>query len=222
MKSREMERLSIKYLLPHLPEYRAKGSLLYAEPVEHLLRGFVFESSEFDPTAFFVNVFVQPLYVPAESYVLDFGDRLGGGAKRWRPTAGQEGKVMGDVLGEIRRKGLPFLDQIRTPADLALVASTKAQKAPNNPRILEVEAYSLVLAGRYRDARTVLERIEQLARDLLRANLRAVWLEEVGTRARLLRETLARSPDEAIALLDQWRLETLTRLGLGGNRQGRR
>ena len=222
MKSSEIKRLSIKYLLPHLPEFRVKGSLLYVEPVEQLLRGFGFESSGFDRTAIYVWMFVQPLYVRAPDIVLTFGERLGGGAKTWHPVAGQEEEVMGDILREIRRKGLPFLDQIRTPADLARVASAKAQKAPDNTHVLEVEAYSLVLAGRYRDARTVLERIEQLARSLLTANPRALWIEEVGTRARLLRETLARSPDEAIALLDQWRLEMLTKLGLGGNRQGKR
>lgn len=222
MKSSEIKRLSTKYLLPHLPEYLVKGSLLYAQPVEQLLRGFVFESSGFDRTAFYVWVFVYPLYVPAPDIPLTFGERLGGGAKRWRPIAGQEGQVMGEILLEMRSKGLPFLDQVRTPADLASVASAKAPSAPNNPHILEAEAYSLILAGRYRDARMVLERVEQLARDLLKANATALWLEEVGARAKLIREKLARSPDEAITLLDQWRLEMLTKLGLGGSRQTRR
>lgn len=222
MKSREIQRLLVKYLLPHLPGYHVKGSLLYAEPVEQLLRGFAFESSGFDATAFYVWVFVHPLYVPAPDIVLTFGERLGGGAKRWRPTARQEGQVMGDILREIRGKGLPFLDQIRTPSDLAGLAARESRRAPDNPHVLEVEACSLVLAGQYPEARTVLEQIEQLAQDLLKANPRAVWLEEVGKRAKLLRESLARSPDEAIALLEQWRLGTLAKLGVGGSRQGKR
>lgn len=222
MTSREIKRLVTAYLLPSLPGYRVRGSLLYAEPVEDLLRGFLFETSAFDRTALHVTAFVQPLYVPAQYLVLTFGERLGGGAKRWRPVGEQEEEVMRDLLLEIKKTGLPFLNRIKTPADLARQASMEARRAPDNPVILEVEAYSLVLVGRDHDARALLERIEQLARDLLQANPLAGWLEVVGARAKLLRETLARDHAEAVAFLDQWRVETLTALGLGPNRQTKR
>lgn len=95
MKSTEIKRLVTAYLLPSLPGYRVRGSLLYAEPVEALLRGFLFETSGSDRTAFYVWAFVQPLDAPAPDIPLTFGERLGGGSKVWRLTDEPEGQAMG-------------------------------------------------------------------------------------------------------------------------------
>ncbi len=73
MKTAVFQRLIRKHLLPHLPGFRAKGWLLFAEPPRRLLRGFAFEGSGFDQSVFNVWAFVKPLYVPSTYVTFTLG-----------------------------------------------------------------------------------------------------------------------------------------------------
>ncbi|MHB0935895.1 MAG: hypothetical protein ACYDCO_20325 [Armatimonadota bacterium] len=77
MKQTEFQSLIRKYLLPELPEHANTGSLIWKEPIEHLLRGYHFDSSAWDQSTFRITVFVQPLYVPYDSIVYLFSQELG-------------------------------------------------------------------------------------------------------------------------------------------------
>src|SRR5438552_1936158 len=118
MKDARFQRLIRQYLLPHLPGFRAKKSLVFAEPLEYLLRGFALESSGFGPSVFYLWVFVQPLYVPSTHIYFHFGRRLGHG---WDldANADNESEVMGQVLTRIKDEGLPFINRFESPADFA-------------------------------------------------------------------------------------------------------
>src|SRR4051794_12366566 len=78
MKGRQIERLARKHLLPVLPKFAVRGSLVYRQPVGDLLYALSFETSSFTSSRIFVEAFVQPLFVPADCLWFTFGDRLGG------------------------------------------------------------------------------------------------------------------------------------------------
>ena len=77
MKARQIERLARKHLLPVLPEFAVRGSLVYRRPVGDLLYALSFETSSFASSRICVEAFVQPLFVPEDGLWFDFGARLG-------------------------------------------------------------------------------------------------------------------------------------------------
>lgn len=79
MKSSELNKIMQKLSSPS--NYIKKGSLAYSI-IEHesgakILKGFCLNSS-IDKDSFFLNYFVQPLYIPNQDIDLSLGDRLGG------------------------------------------------------------------------------------------------------------------------------------------------
>src|SRR5690348_10025170 len=106
MKGREFEGLYRRYLLADLPGFTYKGSLLFARPVVHLLRGFSFDTSGFSADAFDVEVFVQPLYVPTDCITYTFGRRLHGRqGMGWKLDRQDERATMTEVLASIKEHG---------------------------------------------------------------------------------------------------------------------
>ena len=72
---------ALKLLRKALPELRMGYDLLFVPPVDHILRCFVFETTVgFKDTAFFWRT-VTPLYRPYGSPVMNYGERLLGGAR---------------------------------------------------------------------------------------------------------------------------------------------
>ncbi|MBI1923914.1 hypothetical protein HYR99_06650 [Candidatus Poribacteria bacterium] len=212
MKSRQFEVLSHKYLLPHLSGYGSKGPLLFVQPLKYLLRGFCFESSGFDPSAFYVWAFVQPLYVPSAVISLTFGKRLGGGAgHRWKITGDTENDVMNEVLASIKTEAIPIVEgMFESPVKLAnkAVAFTHA---PQDAYVVETVAYSFILAGEYSKA---LEALDHLQMILENVDGSLSWPCEMLHRASYLRSTLVRDAQEAIEVLDQWTEQTVKNLCL--------
>lgn len=211
MKRREFEALFRKYLLADLPDFAYRGSLLFVRPVVHLLRGFYFESSAFDADAFHVWTFVQPLYVPSDCVIFNFGTRLyGRWGEGWTLDRQDEGATMTDVLVSIKEKGLPFLAPVQTPGDLARKASLVGGY-PNTPHTAEAVAYSFVLAHEYPEALQALDRFRTI---LATHDLTNPWLAEMQRRSELVRDRLERNPHEAIELLEEWNEQTRSDLRL--------
>lgn len=216
MRQKEFQVLSRKYLLPHLPVFEVKGDLLIIPPIKYLLRGFCFQPSAFDRKSFNVQTFVQPLYIPKEYIVFNIGFRLGKltrkGEEWWEITPENEAEVMTDVLHLMKVEGLPFLNRLETPEDIA----TELQKdSPNESRLIidsQTIAYSLILAGKYAEGLKELNRFIFLLseEDELRE-----WEKVLLERAILLRDTLKNHGEKtAIALLEEWRAYTIGKLRL--------
>ena len=62
MKKQEFEKIG-KQLLVEMPGFADRGDLLFIQPVRRVLRGVCFDRS-IDPNSFYVQFFVQPLFVP--------------------------------------------------------------------------------------------------------------------------------------------------------------
>jgi len=77
VKGSVIERLARKHLLPVLPGFEARRSLVYRRPLGYFLCGLSFDTSSFTSSRIFVEAFVQPLFVSEEGLWYAFGLRLG-------------------------------------------------------------------------------------------------------------------------------------------------
>jgi hypothetical protein len=205
MRGRDFERLARKHLLPQLPGFRLGRGLIYAEPFDYLLRGMSMDSSAFSREDFYLNCFVQPLYVPAEGLRFPFGFRLrdprnnhGG----WTFTDVTEEEVFAGVLAAIKEQCVPIVDNYAHPSTLE-----RWPGAWDGLHMAEGAAYGLVIEGPRDKAVKWLSRTDELAKRDGRD-----WALRVGERARLITETLTRSHEDAVSLLRHWADETAVKL----------
>src|SRR5438094_328640 len=114
MKKRQFE-LMCRRLLPELPGFACKGWLLFATPVDGILRGFYCDQSGFDPARFSVTVFSLPLYVPTRYVHFAMGRGLEDekGCEKWWTVNAPD--LASDLLGRVKVQGLPFLAGTETP-----------------------------------------------------------------------------------------------------------
>lgn len=212
MRAREFERLSRRYLAPHFPAFKPRGDLLYEVPIGWLLRSFSFASSSYDPNVFFVDVFVQPLYQPADEVVPMFSRPLGGGTNYWEYSDEHAEAVMRSVLEYQRHEGIRFLELLATPADVAECGAVVSE-APDNIDVREACAYSLCVCGSVARAEAALRDL----RERETASPDPDWPElsrERVERASTLIDALERGADAAREVLATWRDETLRALRL--------
>ncbi len=94
------------------PEYRLKNRLLVRLPVGSILGGVLFEPSAFAKEPFYINIFVQPLYIPSEHLVLSFGERVLG---KWDYDLSRVQELAGRVSQVIRDQASPFHETFGTP-----------------------------------------------------------------------------------------------------------
>lgn len=207
-----------KHILPLLPNFRYKPTtILYATPVEMVLRAFYFQTSYLDREAFTVWVFAQPLYVPCDHFVLNIGGRLGWFQHdrdiwwRWRPEDNeQEKQVMQEIYWYMQKYGLPFLDKVRTPSEVIWWIDKKSGN-PKDVHYQEIKAYSYILIGDYRLARRILPR---LYTELRQDEPNYPWMGEIAERVNRMMSLLEQSSEAAVQQLYEWRQFTLTQLRL--------
>lgn len=217
MRTAQLMKLVKKYIQPHFTGFCIKRSLLYAVPVDWVLRGFDFQPSWLDPEAFTVNVFAQPLYVPRDHIVLGYGERLGWLKYRediwwlWSPDRpDEEAPTFGAVCALMQEVGLPFLARLQTPADFVRQVG-RLVWSRDDAYGQETIAYSLILTGDYKKAQKALTR---LYRDLRRDEPTYPWMGPMAERAERLLQLLSTDPSLAVHQLRLWRDETVKNLRL--------
>lgn len=218
MKAYQLMRVVKQHILSSLPSFKVKRStLLYETPIEMILRAFYFQTSYLDKESFTVWAFAQPLYVPSDHIVLNIGGRLGWLWRNrdiwWTIQLGDvesEYRTMQDLLGWIQKVGLPFLESIKTPADI-IQWIRKQSGNPSDEHYQEIIAYSYVLLGNYREASHTISR---LLPNLYRHSGDYPWMLEIACRVERMKELLDHSPDDAIHQLRTWRDWTLKQLRL--------
>ncbi len=203
MKSKQLESLSSKYILPHLPGFAAKGSMLYETPVEYHLRGFEFQSSRFSPSSFYLWVFVTMLYAPGSGGEVHHGDRIMSG----EISEVDEAIVMAEVLTCIQRRGLLFLEKY------AHIKKIVRQR-PGDRVQQEDRAYALIVTGQHHRAARALERLGRDLEKEIRDDPEATWLQEMADRVRTIRGVLCSDTAEDLSQLNEWRSQTLRNLHL--------
>jgi hypothetical protein len=217
MKGSAVERLARKHLLPELPGFAVRRSLVYRRPLDVFLCGLSFDTSAFESGRVFVTAFVQPLFVPADSLVYTFGFRLGDDF--WDLDEDDPDATFVAVADAAQRDALPFFEQLgdldafceRVPEwATAEPKKLKSLQSLDDPVVSEALGYAELLRGRKADGVRLLEQTleseresGEYANDELIENVEHV-LDEVN---RLGLEA-------AQAQLEDWRAETIKNLRL--------
>jgi hypothetical protein len=221
VKRRDIHRLARRHLVPEFGGDVHDGMLILTRrPEDLILRGFVFEGSDFDRSVLRVTAFLLPLYVPTDNVHMTFGNRLGGPANFWTFAGVDEDVAMESIREHVRDEGMKFLDRARTPGGFADWLSRKSADSAN-PNVHEAIAYSLVLDGRTDEAHRSLAQARRRIAEA-GAEARSLDLDPTGSRPRADRidaveRALAASPRQAIDLLREWAEQTAARIGVAGS-----
>lgn len=203
MTKKEFEKLG-KSFLPELLDYVVKGDLIFRIPISHILCGITFDGSSFDKNLFFMEVFVQPLYMPPVKHiVLSLGSRIGGGTHRWDIN---DNKLTKELSNGIKREALPFLNKIASPSDIP----GAVEKWKKDPFASQAIAYSYARIGDIGKATKAFDELIQLF------DVKGVfqWQIELVEKAKAFKELLLTKPNEAQQQLDSWEAETTKNLKL--------
>jgi hypothetical protein len=118
---------------------------------------------------------------------------------------------MADIRALILDVGVPFLEQ-RSTVDAVAESLRQTGQHESDPHVAEALAYSFLLMGETKAAEKMLQLLRRITLDDTdRAELGAEvsdpgeddWVVDVGKRGTNVEETLARSPEDAIRLLDK-------------------
>jgi len=116
-------------------------------------------------------------------------------------------RLRDELLACIQRDGLPFLEGVRQPCDVATAIHRLG--ADSDPYRLEAIAYSLAMGDDVAAAQQALER-------LTKASDKSIsWQGEMTERATQLARKLGVDPQEARLQLAEWEQATVKNLGLG-------
>ena len=191
--------------------WQLKGHLLFATPVNELLKGVYLESSAYSPADFSVNVFVQPLYVPATSPVFSFGYRQKTGANRewWHFEETDITQVGWELAQAINTAERDFFPQVATAADFHRRYRPQQRTAAS---YYEAVVYSACYAGLEKKAEEVkgLLHFLQTSKEV---NLEWEWVQQMYQKTQQLQLLLTQS-EPVRPLLEHWRVETMRHLRL--------
>lgn len=219
MKTQLVNRLSKKYILPHLPFYKRKGHLIYHKDITYFLRGFYFESSAFDKNLFTIEVFVQPLFIPITYITLTYGNRLGFLSKDrdiwWEYDDAKEEEIMDEIVSLITSFGVPFLEDCNQ-LDKFMLKYGKVGLG-DNPHIIEEICYTHVLLGDYPKAKKMLSSFNKILKKEIEKSPKTAWMVEMKDRTQLIFDFLENQNFvRAKEQLGQWRNYTVEKLGISG------
>jgi hypothetical protein len=198
MKTRDFISITTQ-LSKELPGFVIKGSLMFLPPVKDLLRGIYFEPSATAKRAFYVTVFVLPLYVPTEHLYFNLGKRIGIG---WDADSAD---LIPELAAALEREALPFLKGFGSVLDLA--EAMPIQNSPD-PYTQQAIAYGFAPMGKIEQALGALDRLLTLL------DVKVPWQHDLAERAESLRSALTENPSEAQHRLEAWEADTVKHLGL--------
>jgi hypothetical protein len=212
-----IERLARKHLLPKLPGFAARRSLVYRRPVEYLLYGLSFDTSSFTSSRIYVEAFVQPLFVPAEGLTYTFGDRLG--EDFWDVDEADPGRTFAAVADVAERDALPFFEQLGSLDRFcelvpkwaeAEYKKLKSLQSLDDPVVSQAVGYAEIVRGRKEAGVELLG----LAVESEREEEEYANEERIAEIQRVLDAVNDLGLGAGQALLEQWRAETIKTLRL--------
>lgn len=217
MKAQLVRRICENFLIPNLPDFKVKGSLLYHNDIQYSLKGFCFESSAFDKNLFTIYVFVQPLFIPITYLTFTFGNRLGFLSKGrdiwWEYDEAKEDVLMDEILTMITSSGVPFLED-RNQLDKFIFKYGKVGLG-DNPHMIEGISYANVLIGDYPKASTMLSSFNRNLMKEIGKRPKIDWIVKMNERVQLILDFLENQNFAgAKSQLEDWRNYTVEKLGI--------
>jgi hypothetical protein len=221
MKGREIERLAHRHLLPVLPGFAARHSLLYRRPVEDLLYAVSFGTSSFTSSRIFVEAFVQPLFVPVDFLWSTFGDRLGKAPRDewWDVDEDDPDRAFAVIADVVRRDALQLFAQLDGLTRFCEVVprwanaehnELKSLQSMDDPVVLEALGYAELLRGRDEESDRLLEAALQSERE----NGEYADEQRIANLEHMLELVERSGPDAGRTQLAEWRAQTISALQL--------
>jgi hypothetical protein len=165
MKGPAIERLARTHLLPVLPGFVVRRSLLYRRPLDYFLHGLSFDTSAFSSSRIFVQAFIQPLYGRYDDLVYTYGFRLGDDF--WDVDEQDPDRAFAAVARAALRDALPFFDEVTDLDDFCERVPDWATRIPrrvmqsntlDDPVVAEDLGYTEILRGNVEEGVRLLER----------------------------------------------------------------
>jgi hypothetical protein len=153
MKGSTIERLARTHLLPVLPGFVVRRSLLYRRPFHYFLHGLSFDTSSFSSSRIFVAAFIQPLYAPYDDLTYTYGFRLGDDF--WDVDEQHPDQAFAAIAEAARRDAVPFFDEVTDLdhfCDLVMQSNTL-----DDPVMAEDLGYTEILRGNKEEGVRLLE-----------------------------------------------------------------
>jgi hypothetical protein len=215
VKGPAIERLVRRHLLPVLPGFVARRSLVYRRPVEHFLHGLSFDTSAFTSSRIFVEAFVQPLFVPADGLWYTFGDRLGD--EFWDVDQDDPDPTFAAIADAAQKDALPLFERLGSLDRFCELVPAWAGAEPkkllslqslDDPVVSEAVGYAEILRGRKEAGLELLENALASERE---ADEYADE-ERMASLERVLDAVNKLGLEAGQALLGEWRGETIRKL----------
>ena len=206
MRRRRIESLVKRHIAPSFPELTLVRDLLVRWDGDPIVRGFVFRRSGAHTSMVRMEVFAQPLFVPADVIGLSVAQELG---QFLFDEVASEIELLEGMRALAEHEGRAFLRRVSDCAALAQTVRAMPSDRMDDRLGDEIRAYCMIWLGRTAEAQAVLE--------VLIHELRAFEVEyefELLSRVRHVKQTLERSDREARDLLRTWAGGTARALGL--------
>jgi hypothetical protein len=221
MKGREIERLAQKHLLPVLPGFAARRSLVYRQPVEDLLYAVSFDTSSFTSSRIFAEAFVQPLFVPVDFLWSSFGDRLGGTPRDewWDVDEENPDPTFAAIADVVRRDALPLFSELDGLNRFCEVVprwanaehkKLKSLQSMDDPVVLEALGYAELLRGREEESLRLLKAAVQSERE----NGEYADEPRIANLEHMIDLVERLEPEAGRTQLAKWRAQTISALQL--------
>ena len=217
MKGRQIERLARKHLLPVLPGFAARRSLVYRRSFQYFLHAVSFGTSSFTSSRIYVTALIQPLYGPDDDLYFTYGFRLGNDF--WDVDEENPDPTFTKIAQTARREALPFFDQVPDLDRFAEAVPKWAEASPrrvmrsstlDDPAVAEDLAYTAILRGKRGEAIRLLEHAIQSEReDGEYAND-----ERIANLEHILDLVQRLGLEAGQAQLEEWRARTIASLNL--------
>jgi hypothetical protein len=217
MKGPAIERLARTHLLPVLPGFVVRRSLLYRRPFDYFLHGLSFDTSSFSSSRIFVEAFIQPLYEPYDYLTYTYGFRLG--ADFWDVDEQHPDQTFAAIAEAARRDALPFFGEMTDLDRFCELVPKWATATPrrvmqsntlDDPVVAEDLGYTEILRGNIEEGVRLLEQAIAYERE----DGEDADEERIGNVQEILDRVQDGGREAAQALLEDWRIRTITALRL--------
>lgn len=209
MTGKQIELLVREHLLPSRPVFDASKRLMYHRPVRWVLRGYHFDSTDYDKMEVDLQPLIQPVYIPTTDISFNVGlAREGANWERLRFASASDAEAIAKVEAYVDQS-MAWSRQFEDPAAIG-PALARVKYIKVDVRSLEAMAYDFVLAG---DLRRASRAIDDLLEICHRQDEKPA-MEEIAGRPIEVRDDLAAGPTVAVDRLRAWRSFTLDALGL--------
>jgi len=189
-----------------LTDYGLKDRLLVRVPTGDVLCGVLFDSSAFSKEAFYIHIFVQPLYVPAEYLVLTFGERVPG---VWEHKASNVDILAPRVLKAIQDQARPFHERFSTAE--SFYRNAERTFPTENIHLQQALVLTAIYLGRKRDAQRHFDALRLL---IEKSDPKIPWPRAVLAETETFVSEATADPNAAHRHLREVRLSTLKNLRL--------